>query len=128
MDTSHTGDLHALLRHSEVFKHLRSQELDALAAEMAWFSLPGGATLFETGDASDSMYVVRTGSLGAFGVPQSGGGARLLGVIPRGATVGELGLITGQPRAASVRALRDSELLRLSRAGFEKLVRQQDRK
>ncbi len=123
MDTSHTGDLHALLRHSEVFKHLRSQELDALAAEMAWFSLPGGATLFETGDASDSMYVVRTGSLGAFGVPQSGGGARLLGVIPRGATVGELGLITGQPRAASVRALRDSELLRLSRAGFEELVR-----
>lgn len=123
MDTSRTGDLHALLRRSEVFKHLRGHELDALAAQMAWFSLPGGATLFEIGDAPDSMYVVRTGSLGAFGVPQSGGNARLLGVIPRGATVGELGLITGQPRAASVRALRDSELLRLSRAGFEELVR-----
>ncbi len=124
MDTSNAGDLHALLRRSEVFKHLRGHELDALTSQMAWFSLPGGATLFEIDDASDSMYVVRAGSLGAFGVPQSGGHARLLGVIPRGATVGELGLITGQPRAASVRALRDSELLRLSRAGFEKLVRQ----
>jgi NTE family protein len=117
------GDLQDLLRRSEVFKHLHDHELDALAAEMAWFSLPGGAALFETGDASDSMYVLRTGSLGAFGVPQSGGAARLLGVIPRGATVGELGLITGQPRAAAVHALRDSELLRLSRASFEQLVR-----
>src|SRR6185312_16660962 len=37
-------------------------------------------------------------------------------------TVGELGLIVDQPRSASVRALRDSELLRLPRSGFEKLV------
>ena len=124
MDTSRTFDLRALLRRSEVFRHLRDRELDALAAEMAWFSLPGGAALFEAGDASDSLYLVRTGSLGAFGVPLSGGAARLLGVIPSGTTVGELGLITGQPRATSVRALRDSELLRLSRAGFDELVRQ----
>lgn len=115
--------LRALLRRSEMFQHLRGRHLDALAREMAWFSLPGGAPLFDAGAPSDSMYVVKAGSLGAFGVPRSGGAPRLLGVIPRGNTIGELGLVTGQPRETSVRALRDSELLRLSRAGFDELVR-----
>lgn len=123
MNSIDAGGLRALLGHSEIFQHLRGRELDALAREMAWFSLPGGAPLFEAGDASDALYVVKTGSLGAFGVPRSGGAPRLLGVIPRGNTIGELGLVTGQPRAASVRALRDSELLRLSRASFEALLR-----
>jgi len=116
-------ELRALLGRSEIFAGLRGRRLDALAREMAWFSLPGGAPLFEAGDASDSLYVVKAGSLGAFGKPRSGGAPRLLGVIPRGSTLGELGLVTSRPREASVRALRDSELLRLSRAGFDELVR-----
>jgi NTE family protein len=123
MDGIDRDELRALLGRSEIFAGLRGRRLDALAREMAWFSLPGGASLFEAGDASDALYVVKTGSLGAFGVPRSGGTPRLLGVIPRGRTIGELGLVTGQPREASVSALRDSELLRLSRAGFDELVR-----
>ncbi|HXS73244.1 MAG TPA: patatin-like phospholipase family protein [Rhodanobacteraceae bacterium] len=123
MNSIDADELRALLKRSEIFQHLRGRELDALAREMAWFSLPGGAPLFEAGDVSDALYVVKAGSMGAFGVPRSGGVARLLGVIPRGSTLGELGLITGQPRETSVRALRDSELLRLSRAGFDALVR-----
>ena len=116
-------ELRALLGRSEIFAGLRGRRLDALAREMAWFSLPGGAPLFEAGDASDALYVVKAGSLGVFGKPRSGGAARLLGVIPRGNTLGELGLVTGRRREASVRALRDSELLRLPRAGFDELVR-----
>ena len=123
MDYINVGELRELLARSEVFPHLRERELDSLAREMAWFSLPGGTPLYEAGDASNSLYVVKTGSLGSFGVPPSGGPARLLGVMPRGSTIGELGLITGQSRETSVQALRDSELLRLSRAGFEALVR-----
>lgn len=116
-------ELRALLGGSEIFAGLRGRRLDALAREMAWFSLPGGAPLFEAGDASDALYVVKAGSLGVFGKPRSGGAPRLLGVVPRGSTLGELGLVTGQPRESGVRALRDSELLRLSRAGFDELVR-----
>ena len=32
----------------------------------AWFSLPGGATLFEPGDAADQLFFLKTGRLGAF--------------------------------------------------------------
>jgi NTE family protein len=49
------NELRALLGRSEIFAGLRGRRLDALAREMAWFSLPGGAPLFEAGDKSDAL-------------------------------------------------------------------------
>jgi NTE family protein len=114
-------DARKLLRELALFRHLDDAALAALAAELEWFVLPGGATLFEYGDPSDALYVLKSGSLGAF-KPDPSGALHLDGVVAAGETVGELGLIVDQPRSATVRALRDSELLRLSRAGFQELV------
>ncbi len=114
-------DARNLLRDLELFGHLDDNTLTELAGELEWFAMPGGATLFEYGDASDSLYVLKSGSLGAF-KPDQDGVFHLDGVVAAGESVGELGLIVDQPRSASVRALRDSELLRLSRKGFENLI------
>ena len=114
-------DAHELLRGLELFRHLDAATLAELAAEVEWFALPGGATLFEYGEPSDALCVLKSGSLGAF-KPAQDGSFQLDGVVAAGETVGELGLIVDQPRSATVRALRDSELLRLSRGGFDKLV------
>jgi NTE family protein len=114
-------DARELLHGLELFRHLDDVTLDELAAELEWFALPGGATLFEYGEPSDALCVLKSGSLGAF-KPDQDGIFRLDGVVAAGETVGELGLIADQPRSATVRALRDSELLRLSRRGFERLV------
>ena len=119
--TNRSYDAHELLRGLELFRHLDAATLDELAKEVEWFALPGGATLFEYGDPSDALCVLKSGSLGAF-KPTQDGGFVLDGVVAAGETVGELGLIVDQPRSATVRALRDSELLRLSRSGFDKLV------
>ncbi|MDC8014283.1 patatin-like phospholipase family protein [Tahibacter soli] len=114
-----------ILRKAMLFRHLDEAELDRLEAALDWFVLPGGATLFDAGEASDALYVLRSGSLGAFRAPSGGGPQRLIGLIAAGESVGELGLIVDQPRSASVRALRDSELLRLSRTAFNELVQRQ---
>lgn len=119
--TAESFDMRHLLRGLTLFSHLDDATLDELANEMDWFLLPGGETLFEYGDASDALYVLKSGSLGAF-KPDAGGALQLEGVVAAGETVGELGLIVDQPRSATVRALRDSELLRLSHRGFENLV------
>ena len=71
-------DLRALLAHTAVFGHLNAHELDALAAEMAWLWLPGGAPLYLRGEASDALYLLKAGSMGVFGAPKTGGRARLL--------------------------------------------------
>jgi NTE family protein len=80
--------------------------------------LRGGELLFESGSAPEALYVLVAGSLGAF---ESGSG-RLLGQIVAGETAGETGLITGRARSATVRALRDSVVLRLARADFDHLA------
>jgi NTE family protein len=110
-----------LLRDVPLFRHLDAAAFAELEGELEWFAMPGGGVLFEYGDASDALYVLKSGSMGAF-KPDASGQFRLDGIVAAGETVGELGLIVDQPRSATVRALRDSELLRLSRKGFMALV------
>lgn len=84
--------------------------------------LKGGERLFSQGDPGDSMYMVVGGRLRAVG-RADGGDERVLGEISRGESVGEMALITGDPRSAGVEAIRDSILIRLSKASFDRLIR-----
>ena len=86
--------------------------------------LKGGERLFSQGDPGDSMYMVMGGRLRALG-RADGVGERILGEISRGESVGELALITGEPRSAGIEAIRDSILIRLSKDSFERLIRSQ---
>jgi len=89
-----------------------------VAAERAsWFSLPGGAPLYEAGDDADQFYLLRAGRLGAFRRAE-GHETQFLGVIRPGEPAGEMALIAGAPHSATVAALRDSEVLSLSRDAF----------
>ena len=99
-----------------LFRDLGSALLAAVAAELAWLSLPGGALLFDEGEPSDCLYVVLSGCLGVLGA-----GGQLVGYVAPGHTVGEMGLISGRSRSARVVALRDTELARLSRTAFERM-------
>jgi NTE family protein len=116
------GDLRVLLAGLPVFESLSNEALAAVAAECEWLSLPGGAPLFEAGEASDAMYVLLSGCLGSY-APAGVDRRRFLGRIVAGETVGEMGLVSGRARSASVVALRDSELLRLSREAFDGVLR-----
>ncbi len=97
------------------FDSLAPELRDWLSARMTPLTLEAGATLCRAGEPSDSLYLVTRGALGAFA---AGDDLILLGQIVAGETVGELGLITRKPRSATVRALRDSALLRLSYEAF----------
>jgi NTE family protein len=95
----------------------------ALADLMAGFSalaLPGGEVLFRHGDPPGALYVVLSGGLGVY-LPE-GRRERLIGRVGVGEVVGEMALIADRPRMGTVRALRDSELLKLPRQAFETLV------
>lgn len=86
--------------------------------------LKGGEWLFSQGEPGDSMYLVMGGRLRVLG-RSDGGGDRTIGEISRGESVGETALITDEPRSASIVAIRDSILIRLSKASFERLIRSQ---
>lgn len=86
--------------------------------------LRGGEALFAQGDRADAMYFVLHGRL-EIAVRVAPGRERLVDVVGAGATLGEMGLLTDDPRSASVRAIRDAELVRIARDDFAHLVDEQ---
>jgi len=93
----------------------------ALDAVSEWFSLPAGWPLLEAGEPPEGVWFLVSGSLAAF-KPTDQGGHQLLGYIRPGEPVGEMSLIAREPHSASVFAMRDSELIKLSAAAFDLLI------
>ena len=89
--------------------------LQALAAGAVHFSLPAGSLLFASGSTPEGVYLLASGRLGVRVAGQAGFTAE----IERGELVGEAGWLLGEPRSATVIALRDSEILLLPPAVLE---------
>ncbi len=82
-------------------------------------SLRRGDWLFHEGDPADGVYVVRVGHLE---VIQEGPQSQAINTLTRGAVLGELALLSDSVRSASIRALRDTEMLKIDRAQFDSLL------
>ena len=119
--TSRRSELLARVAHLPLFAGLDRRTLLRVADELEWIALPGGAELFQEFDPPDAVYVLVAGCLGAF--RGSGERLKLIGRIQPGETVGEMALLSGHPRTATVRALRDSEVVRFSLVAFERMAR-----
>jgi predicted acylesterase/phospholipase RssA/CRP-like cAMP-binding protein len=104
------------------FQSLDSTALNDLLPELDWIHLAGGDTLFRAGEPGDAMYVVIAGRLRILTTRYNGSEAIIREIAP-GESVGELALLTGNPRSATVRAIRDTLLARFSRDAFENVVR-----
>jgi predicted acylesterase/phospholipase RssA len=107
-----------ILAEVSIFRDLDAALREEIAAHAEIVQVPAGAHLFRAGDTADALYVLLGGRCDVVAADDE----HLL-TVGRGAVLGELGLITGAPRAASVRARRDSELLKLRHNEFELLLR-----
>jgi len=85
-------------------------------------TLAADQVLFLSGDEGDGCYRVDDGLL-KVSVVAPAGGERILAVLGPGAMVGELSMISGAPRSASVTAIRESKLSFVSRATFDTFAR-----
>ena len=95
-----------------------AEALEALAADAYPRRVLAGEWLIREGDDAEDLYVVLRGRLRAV----AGADGRTLRVLGPGAAIGELALLTGSPRSASVQAVRDSTLLQLGRGRFVELM------
>jgi len=85
--------------------------------------LDAGEVLFAAGDSGDGCYRLERGLLKVV-ISSPQGDERILAILRPGALAGELAVIDGQPRSASVAAVRACELSFISRAVFEKCTKQ----
>lgn len=114
------AQLNLALHVSRLFDQLDEPVRRALRAELELVLFPSGAAVVRQGEPSDALYLVINGRLRV--VFEHAEGAQTLHELRRGQTVGEIGILTGRPRTATVYAVRDSLLARLSRAAFDRLL------
>ena len=108
------------LRRVPMFAGLPGATLDRIAARAVPWRLHAGEWLFRQGEPADGVFVVVSGRLDV--IREEEGEAELLRVLGPESVVGELALLADSERSASVRARRDSELLKLTREEFDALV------
>ncbi len=101
-----------LLRSVPLFADLEEDELENFSRVAVGRAFPAGTRVFHEGDRSDACYIVRDGS---FRVTRehSDGRAITLATLGPGDIFGELAMLDGEVRSASVEALTDGELLAL---------------
>lgn len=84
-------------------------------------ALAANEVLFLAGDPGDGCYRVESGLLKVSAVSASGA-ERILGIFGPGSIFGELSMIDGEPRSASMIAIRESKVTFVSRANFDALA------
>ncbi|MGB7641978.1 MAG: cyclic nucleotide-binding domain-containing protein [Terriglobales bacterium] len=114
--------LSSALRRSELFGSVDGDLLQALEAELELVNLGSGDVLFRRGDPGDAMYLVIAGRL-RVALNGNDGAERILAELGSGDTLGEMAVLSGEPRSATVYAFRDTHLACLSRDGFQRLLK-----
>jgi len=104
---------------TRLFGQLHESVLRYVESRVRWVRLQAGDTLVSAGERSRDLYFVLGGRLRAVGAD-----GRVLNEMGRGESIGEIALLTGEPRTATVVAVRDSVLVSVSHQAFEEIVAQ----
>jgi len=106
----------------QIFGGIDSLVIEEYAHELEWLELKAGSVLLREGEETDSLYFVISGRLVATKLNRDLEEVKL-GDIIRGETIGEMALLTNEPRFATVTATRDSILVQLSKTTFNKVIK-----
>ena len=115
------AQLGAALHLSRLFQTLDEAALRELEAALETVWVRSGDTIFRQGDPGDALYILVSGMLEVL-VERSGEAPHTVAELGRGESFGEMALVENEPRTATVRAIRDSQVARLARADFERLL------
>lgn len=109
-------ELIELLSRCDLLRHLPPQEIGALLPSVRTSRLGPGQILFSAGDPGDALYIVASGKVEILE------GDRPIASLGEGEAFGEMALLSGGARTATVRSAGEAELLVIDREDFERLV------
>ena len=99
---------------SPLFEVLTDEERDALVREMELESHEEGSVIISEGQPGSSMYVIASGEVKVF-TNGAGGSTLYLARLGEGDFFGEVSMLSGKPRTATITASQRTELLRLDK-------------
>ncbi|MBI4575273.1 MAG: Flp pilus assembly complex ATPase component TadA [Planctomycetes bacterium] len=110
------------LREAPLFSDLADGHLQAIAQHLKHQRLQKGEVLFKERDPGDALFLVINGRLEAYTQDPGLGIEFTVGRFGDHAVVGEMALLTGEPRSASIRALDTTDVLRLEEGVFKAVL------
>lgn len=118
---SDQGQLETMLSKIDLFSMLSQDEKQLIVGKLDRRIYLKGETVVQQGEAGSSFYLVAKGKLEVLRRDQEDK-TILLGELGPGQFFGELSLLTGEPRSATVRATMDTEILRLEKVDFQEIL------
>ncbi len=110
------------LTHSELFANQSPVVLNAVVSQGTFETFGPGGIVFRQGEPGDRMYVIKSGVLEVITQPADNTPTVTVAFLGVGEVVGELALLTGSPRSATIRCPENAELFRLDKAVFDDLM------
>ncbi|MFP2910412.1 cyclic nucleotide-binding domain-containing protein, partial [Pyxidicoccus sp. 3LFB2] len=109
------------LKASSLFAHFDAKALEAVAVRAQVMELPAGRYVFRKGDASDELYLLARGA--AYVLAEDGRGEDgVVNQLGSGTVFGEIAMLAGERRSATVRTAAASTLVRIPRAALTPLL------
>ncbi len=105
-----------------LFSKLEPSKLKLLAFTSELQTYEDGDVVFDEGEAADCTFVIMEGEADIYSKTKAGGGEVVVGTLRANQLLGELGVLTSSPRAASIRAKGRLMMLRISGEMFLKLL------
>ena len=112
----------AFLRSSDLFENQPEEVLKAVLSQGQIMEFGPGDVVFQQGDRGDRMYIVKRGVLEVLATQADGGDAVPVAYLGVGEILGELALLTGSPRSATVRSPEQAQLFTVDNAVFHDLM------
>ncbi len=105
-----------------VFKGIPDKARAELIRQFKLRTFENGETIVREGDIGDTFYLIRSGTVQVSTLNRKNRQQVLLGNMLAGEFFGEVALLTGKPRTATVKAQGKVELMELSRADFDRIA------
>lgn len=106
-----------------LFGEMEISQLHQLQEQLEWHHLSNGDLLFRQDDPSDGMYIVLNGRL-RYTVVNQNGETVATGEVGPGETIGEFALITDEQRSATVFAVRETNLVKITPERFHRFAQE----
>jgi CRP-like cAMP-binding protein len=124
-----TKETIALLSRCDLLRHLPAEEVERILPCVRTRHLAPGEILFRVGSPGDALFIVANGIVEVLVDAASGDGQgeHKLATLGPGQAFGEMALLSGGPRTATVRSAEEVDLLEIGREDFEQLAASDDR-
>jgi hypothetical protein len=105
----------------DLFAVLSEEQREEIAVSALERRYAPDEIIVREGDGTSSMFVIATGRAGV-SIHGAGGESRKLAILPPGKAFGEISLLTGESRTATVRALEESVVVEINKATLEPIL------